>query len=774
MDFASRSHESDKIGSFFYSDIKVLIVCGEFGIGKSHLIEKKIKERQIEEERIRRFDFLHLQHELFSRRFADFLEEEYIKRRESFFIEKFFRRSGLKATGVSFTYSLPGVRTSFRFKTLDVNNINENTDEYLCMMLKSIKKTTDIIYINNADFCPDEEEDFLSRFIAQACTSESPQIILEFNQNKQWKKIKSKIWKYEKKICNVEIRKLDEEETKTLYKVNNEEEYSSEVYIRSQGIPLLISNSATSEESNQAIVDRKIERVSKKAEIITYCLAAACNPINIETLREISLLSNSYDESLLELYRYGIVNLKGKNASLSHPLYYMTLTSGSYNILVDSFGHRLIIEYLEKKKKKTHKDFINLFRHYSTYEDKNEVAEKALSYAYECYKQEEFRRVLDCSIFFRELRHPIQKQKQILLLLQTSIRIGSIKKAEKYANQLCNIENFEIERLLLKAQFEYLKNQFETSIHTLSTPLNGIELSNEQILMSLGIKTANYIAIGKLSVARNTYSECLRLSEIVNREDLKLELYRLSPEIEIEIRIENMYNQTLEKSKENNNIYIIAKALHNFSVHEFFQNGNSRWIGRLYESARFFECEKYPEFSYSAICISAHAILTEEYDKAEYYLENSRDFLHEQYDNFCWNINRFILNFKNSKYTEARNCLNKAHGYLVDTRYPLDDPYFVFLYKYNSIALSIAENQDINLIKIHLMQLAIPHNCFQHESKKERVNQLLKTICEKGNCSVSDLCKISKKLNLPELEVATLEFFDFNINVLPENFIVAS
>ena len=125
MDFASRSHESDKIGSFFYSDIKVLIVCGEFGIGKSHLIEKKIKERNIEEERIRRFDFLHLQHELFSRRFADFLEEEYIKRRESFFIEKFFRRSGLKATGVSFTYSLPGVRTSFRFKTLDVNNIND-------------------------------------------------------------------------------------------------------------------------------------------------------------------------------------------------------------------------------------------------------------------------------------------------------------------------------------------------------------------------------------------------------------------------------------------------------------------------------------------------------------------------------------------------------------------------------------------------------------------------------------------------------------------------
>lgn len=774
MDFASRSQESDKISNFFNLNKKVLIVYGEFGIGKSYLIEKKIKERQIEEERIRRFDFLHPQHELFSRRFADFLEEEYIKRRDSFFIEKFFRRNGLKSTGVSFTYSLAGVRTSFRFKTFDVNNINENIDEYLCMMLKSIKKTTDVIYINNADFCPDEEEAFLSLFLTLVCTNESPQIILEVNQKKQWEKLKSNLEKHKDKTCNVEIHKLDEQETKALYEINNKKEYSSEVYISSQGIPLLISNSVTSEESNQAIVDRKIEKVSKKAEILTYCLAAAYNPINIEILREISSLSNNYDESLLELYKYGIVNFKGKNASLSHPLYYMTLTSGPYNILVDSFGRRLIIEYLEKKKKKTHKDFLNLFRHYSTYGDKTEVAEKALSYAYECYKQEEFRRVLDCCDFLRELRHPIQKQKKILLLLQTSIRIGSIKKAEKYANQLSIIENFEIERLLLTSQFEYLKNQFETSIQTLGTPLNGIDLSNEQILMSLGIKTANYIAIGNHSAARKAYSECLRLSETVNREDLKLELYRLSPEIEIEIRIENMYNQTLERSKKNNNTYIIAKALHNFSVHDFFQNGNSRWINRLYESAQFFECEKYPEFSYSAICISAHAILMEEYEKAEYYLENSLDFLHEQYDNFCWNINRFILNFKKSKYAEAKRCLNKARSYLEDTSYPLDDPYFVFLYKYNFIALSIAEKQDVNSIETYLKQLSIPHNCFQHESKKERVKQVLETIREKGCCSVSDLYEISKELDLPELEVATLEFFDFNINVLPENFIVAS
>ncbi|MEI3557973.1 MAG: hypothetical protein V8Q21_02230 [Akkermansia muciniphila] len=112
-----------------------------------------------------------------------------------------------------------------------------------------------------------------------------------------------------------------------------------------------------------------------------------------------------------------------------------------------------------------------------------------------------------------------------------------------------------------------------------------------------------------------------------------------------------------------------------------------------------------------------------------------------------------------------------AQNALKDNNHPLHDPYFHYILNYNYVITLIALSKNRDEILNKLEQIIIPDNCFNPSTKEKRMNKIidLYRFSEKNN--IQSINDISLELDLPIMEVGTLEFFDFNVNLLPDNFI---
>lgn len=774
MDFESRRNITRKINEFLHSEKKVLVIYGKLGMGKSWLINQALgvnRNERWHDSGISYFDFIKTHEDWRSGAFCRHIESIYLQTRRLYFIENFLRKNMLKGNSFSVGWGMPGFRTSYRFKLFDFDE-DDHLDDRIKDFLSNATRSIKCFYLDNVELCQDtRDKQLLETLLDVALECDCPKFILEMNEEAELDL--SFIRKRAKDNTRYEFIKLSclsPDETELLYASCHTQKAPENLYQTTSGIPLFIISSPSTK-THAEVLKSRLCKISHNSEIVVYCLAAACDEVSSHLLQEITCLNESYNESLLELYKKHIISLEGENISFSHPLIYRMLSESPYTGFVNFFGRRLIVEYLQKQRKKSHKDKLELLSQYSLMGCAKKAEKEALLYIYECYKAQEFSHVFDCEMYLRDVTSISLKNKIAMLMFQTAVRMGNANKAKQYASHLDSVNGYEVEIKMMKAQLKYLENKFDDSNIILKSIQS--KLSPKQLSMVLGIKTSNYIAKGERQLSSSSYSESLKLCNDYKLDEVKLELYRLAPEIELDLYMKNVYKYVCKAAEKGNEHYVTAKALHNFAVHNYFQFGNSNDLHHLIESAEYFQSEGYPEFSYSGICISAYYLLNKQLENAEQYLDISVPYLHEQYDEFCWCINKSVLMFFKGEYKKAADYLKESHHILNHGRYPLKDPYFSFLYEYNSICVAVALSSSHLEIKKAVREIHLPSNCFQYDNKKERINKIL-TQCECGSFSLNDLIKISADCNVPVMEVATLEFFDFNVDVLPLEFISVS
>ncbi|MEI3557974.1 MAG: hypothetical protein V8Q21_02235 [Akkermansia muciniphila] len=498
----------------------------------------------------------------------------------------------------------------------------------------------------------------LSEICKEVFNRDSLKIIIEYENVVLFDESLKRIPKYDSFIQEVSIQNLDKNDSIDFFQEIHKSPAPESLYEDTAGNPLMIEyygKPILYLSSRSDILTQKIRNITPKSEIILCCITAFGKEVNIDLLQSASFLEKDFESSLIELKRKKLIEFYGDNVTFAHQIIKGILQSEEFKNSVRLFGRKNIIKYIERKSKKTHEDNLELARQYYLMEDIDKSALCALKYAYQNYINQNFNKIFDCEFYFKISRNHLIKKKSNILLLQMSIRMGNVESAEKYLRYVDHEEDKIVS--LLKAQTFYLANKFKEGIGLIEDMAKDLTNDNYLLGRALGIKTACFIASGNQREARDAYSESLAISKRHNDEELKMELLRLSPELDLDYMFQQNFDELECLPCRETFPYLSWKCYHNYAVHEIFANRNKRkdLIEILLKSAAFFEMGKYPEYSYSAICLSAWYIINNNYDEADKILDNSKTFLHEQYDRFCWNLNKGLVCFYKNNYIKAQN-----------------------------------------------------------------------------------------------------------------------
>ena len=768
----SQKNYNDVESFFSNSTSKILLISGKRGVGKTALINYVLDKNNVQASQIIRYRFRPSFGMGDIDDFPAFFEKEYLKRRPLFFLEDYLKKNGLESNGLTLSLSTPLSiipRLGFRFKVIKISD-TESNEKLLDSIIGFLGAKISYIYFEDIENISNVKSLKLIKSIVNSiCGNDKIKCILETSAEEPVRMIRNRFTSSsENHLQSISVEALNEENTKDYFKICYNIDAPNDLWDRTKGIPVLIENYYNTESyaRNEECVIKKLKDISESAEIILYCMAAIGSNIESGFLKEISFLTNQFEQSLLELYRKKLINFSGTKVDFAHPVFLSYLTAYKSNVKI--FGRNHIIEYLRGKSDKTHNEYMDLFRQYELLEEPQKSAYQAMLYAFECYQNQEFNYVLDCAKYVNNLPSDSHKYKMNILLLQSAIRKGCVEEASQFISIIKNDKTYE--SIMLNAQYLYLQNKFKDAIDKLEDVSAKVE--EWYLARILGIKTACYIALGEKQKAIDCYSAATQMNIVKKDSELMLEFNRLLPEISsIESHIQNIFHSLENESAQY--AYVIAKISHNYAVHSIFaevknQYNKYDYVDILRKSAMFFEKGKYVEYSYSGICVAAFFIKNNQYDNAKAVLESCKDYLHEQYDKFCWHLNQGVIAFYEHKYNDAKKSFLEAKEILNDSSNPLHDPYFCFLLEYNDICLSVALNNNINEIKYRYKNLAIPNNCFHYTKKTNRKDAYLN---ELNTADIHILEEISEKNNLQVLEVGTLEFFDFNVNVLPQDYI---
>lgn len=768
-----REKELKAISDFLSSDKKILLVKGPSGVGKTTLINQVLHHNN--NQRILDYQFGAVNGIKEDDRFPQFIFDSFLKSRKSYVIDKLFRKNGLKVESASLGFSffrLAGA--SFRIKPFDLKS-NIDVEYVMPTIIDSLESSFSILRFQDFENYSSERNVFLLFEICKEIYKRSLlKIIIECEEVNLFNNQLRTIPEYNSFVEEISVENLNKKDAIDFFQRIHKIHAPESLYEDTDGNPLMIEyygKPILYLSSRNDILTQKIRDVTPKSEIILCCITAFGKEVNIDLLESASFLEKDFGTSLIELKRKKLIEFYGDNITFSHQIIKGILQSEEFKSSVRFFGRKNIIKYIERKSEKTHEDNLELARQYYLMGDIEKSASCALEYAYQNYVNQNFNKIFDCEFYLEISKNSSIKKKSNILLLQMGIRMGDIDSAEKYLYRIQSEDDKIIS--LLRVQTCYLANKFEEGIELVQNIAK--DLTNENYLLgrALGIKTACLIALGNQREARNTYSESLSISRRHNDEELKMELLRLSPELDLDFTFQQNYNELESSSYREKFPYLSWKCYHNYTVHEIFANGNKRkdLIETLLKSAAFFEIEKYPEYSYSAICLSAWYIINNNYDEAGKILDSSKAFLHEQYDRFCWNLNKGLVFFCKNDYRKAQELFLVAREELENGDHPLNDPYFHYIlnYNYTITLMALSENKDQILNK--LKKITIPENCFSPSAKEERMKRLMDLYDFPEKFNIQSLRDISLELDLPIMEVGTLEFFDFNVNLLPDNFI---
>ena len=712
-----------------------------------------------------------------------------------------------------------GLRVNFRFKPAWYNSDN-NGEEVVKNYLSCFRDKIDCIHIinyrkNRNGSTKSLNDILIAELVKQVCAMsecdlkmiiETPDTDAELSISKDLDAA------LKNRIQHIKLSPLNDEDTIKLFKHYHPDcEIPVDLRKLTSGKPYYIQyyNNQGDSIPNGDNTKLMFSSLSEGAEIIMYELVALGWKATREQLRKIFSPHQDMEKCLMELNRKKLVSFDEDEVRINEPISFNFLFSNDYRSRLFFFGHHKVISYLSNKKTRTHEEQIEFMRQYKEIGKVSMAAQCAFRYAYQCYTNQDYQFLEDCLSFTKshEKKDDILLKSRILSL-QVSICLGDVKKAENYIQQSNKENSFSIENrvksavakisqvddkkrqqyavynqyieeeeevntseILLYAQYLYLNNKFEEAIRILNSIIHSVDVWYQGRIE--GILTACYSALGKRQEMKEAYKKACQNARDNNDLELQYELKRLIPQVEDQEVRDKQFAQFLKEKHPAEYSYLVSKIYHNFAVDRIFEVNDKDAYKYLLVSACFFERGKYVEYSYSCICLSAVFIVNNSLKNAKAILESCEVFLHEQYDKICWNINMSIISFLNEE--SGYQYLSAANTIENDQENGLNDPYFTFLLIYNKLCFDILSGEEVQAKAFE--KLDIPVGCFQN-SKKEQRRAMILDRCKDNvrkddfiEVRKDDFIEISKALGLPLFEVATLQFFDFNCNVLKKDFI---
>ena len=348
--------------------------------------------------------------------------------------------------------------------------------------------------------------------------------------------------------------------------------------------------------------------------------------------------------------------------------------SAQFTSDVNHYGRKRIIRRLEGKSAKSAADTHELARQYYAQGNLRLAWHWAGQTAIESYYQQDFRTVTDLTEIIDAWQNApaLARQRADMLLLQTAIRTGDRSLAVERLHALSGSTCATVS--LLRAQACYLMNRFDDGVALcgeLAHHAGDLFLAPR----ALGIRAACLIAVGRQQEAADDFALAKELAAQAGDSELEMEILRLSPEVEPEpiwkIRFEEMLRSTVVDQYP----YLQAKCLHNFGAFLALTSDGREGLDQIISAMAVFRSGNYPEYSYSAVLLSAIMLLSGQIFEARDLLESSEVWCHEQYDTFGLRTNLGISYALENDWTMASHFFTEAQACLDDPAFPLDDPY---------------------------------------------------------------------------------------------------
>ena len=280
------------------------------------------------------------------------------------------------------------------------------------------------------------------------------------------------------------------------------------------------------------------------------------------------------------------------------------------------------------------------------------------------------------------------------------------------------------------------------------------------------------MALGRHEEAANDFAAAREVAISVGDDRVDLELLRLSPEIEPAAVWKTHFYELKRSRLPDRYPYLYAKCLHNFGAFMLLDSGGETGTDELSIAATVFEAGCYLEYSYSAVMSATVLLLRGENARARALLEDAEIWCHEQYDTFAFKTNFGVAAALEGDWPAASVRFSEARLSLDRAPFPLKDPYFQFLANHNSAVASAGLGQFDEAATL-LESTIVPSNCYDYEAKVSRRTRFISLFKEKCMPGIGDCPPTGDRSTTKTciLELATLQFFDFNVNVLPNDFL---
>ena len=282
---------------------------------------------------------------------------------------------------------------------------------------------------------------------------------------------------------------------------------------------------------------------------------------------------------------------------------------------------------------------------------------------------------------------------------------------------------------------------------------------------------ACFIAVGQHEEAANDFALAKKLAAEAQDIELEMEILRLSPEVEPEPVWKLRYEEMIQSTLADQYPYVQAKCLHNFGAFLALTSEGKDGLDQITAAMAVFKSGNYPEYSYSVVLLSAIMLLSGQVSEARDLLETSEIWCHEQYDTFGLKTNLGVSYAMEQDWERAFRFFTEAQECLNSTEFPLLDPYFRFLSCHN-LAITKAGLGEFREAIAMLDSTAVPLNAYDYEPKVVRRKLFLRLLHDYEVPEIKHLPAGAQRWATKACvtEPATLQFFDFNINVLPPTF----
>lgn len=749
---------------------RLLVVVGECGCGKSRLVDKALAAAEnggvMPADAVLGYRFgspdLHDE----SAAFPDFLGGQFSRLRPSHFIERFFHRHGIEPE----SWSLQSPFFAFNFRPPDLSQPTK-ARLFFAKLASVLGSRFRLLRLENGENYGALEN--LEILGALAREPQGPKLLVEIGTLVREANLARRFLSQECQAVVLEVDLFSREETQRFFRFTHPDTPAPpSLFDTSRGNALAIRHHGT------ALADlpvagplrRKLGEVDTDEMRIIWPLAALRGEADSELLREVSGLGSEFDKSLIALSASEIVTpADGARVRFAHSLFLRYFLSKEFGREICLWGREPIISLIRQRGAGLIADQCELAMQYDASGDHESAFTHALRAASSLYHQQDFRGVMRLSETLdnnQGIAPNLFSQGQ-RLLIQTGIRMGD---ADEVVRRLVyGPDNQEGVDRLLWAQAYYLTNRFELAVR--SCELDPTDRDFQFLLpRALGIRAACLIAQNRHGEAADDFAAASSEAERVRDRELGLELLRLAPELDSSevwrLRFEEVKRSRLPDEYP----YLYAKCLHNFAAELLLDSGGNEGLDELRAAAKVFEEGRYPEYSYAAVMTSASALLRGRYDEACSLLEDGLLWCHERYDTFSVLTNLGVAAALAGDWPSALERFVAARKELEQEPFPLSDPHFIFQ-AYHNLAVAHACLGEWELADRMLAAATVPRATHDREFLEARRAGLLEFARQHVRPPPPWSTRIGagKRWNHREqsLEIATLQFFDFNVNVLP-------